>query len=90
MESETETETERYQQNNFRHSRRRVENEREDGLDLVKENKCCSRVRKIIEIKNDNLKFEGERFNDFLMWYKRTVYAWGATKWDVHTTKPMY
>ncbi|KNZ62791.1 hypothetical protein VP01_12238g1, partial [Puccinia sorghi] len=82
MESETETETERYQQNNLRFSRRRVEHERDDGLDLVEEATYRSRVRKIVEIKNDNLKFEGERFHNFLMCYERTADVWGATKWD--------
>ena len=65
-ESETETETERYQPNNLRRSRRRVEQERDDGVDLVEETTYRSRVRKIVEIKNDNLKFEGECFNNFL------------------------
>ena len=81
-ESETETETERYQPNNLRRSRRRVEQERDDGVDLVEETTYRSRVRKIVEIKNDNLKFEGERFNNFLTRYERTADAWGATKWD--------
>ncbi|KNZ57472.1 hypothetical protein VP01_214g5 [Puccinia sorghi] len=82
MESESETETERCQQNNLRLSRRRAEHEIEDGLDLVEETTYRSQVRKIVEIKNDNLKFEGGQFNNFLMWYKKMVDAWGATKGD--------
>ncbi|KNZ64571.1 uncharacterized protein VP01_1013g1 [Puccinia sorghi] len=82
MESETETETVRYSQIKLRFSRRRVENEKDDVLDFFEQTTYRSWVRKIVQIKNVNLKFKGEWFNNFLTSHRRTAYAWGAIQWD--------